>query len=97
MIKEALEMSNGMELEQDRLADMCGIPLIYDPPTESRAVEFVKSHCDPVDNEHYVQERREVTKAQEPTVIILSDNTKRSPFKPNQDFQQRVGLCLFVY
>ncbi|MCJ8749709.1 hypothetical protein PDJAM_G00179380, partial [Pangasius djambal] len=82
-------MSNGMELEQNLLADMCVTPLIYDPPTESRAVEFVKNHFDPVDNESNVQERREVTKAQEPAVIILSDDTKRSPFKPNQDFQQR--------
>ncbi|KAF4080460.1 hypothetical protein AMELA_G00171620 [Ameiurus melas] len=91
VIKEALEMSNGMELEQDRLADMCGTPLIYDPPTESRAVEFVNSDCDPVDNESDVQERTEVTEAQEPTVM-LSDDTKRSPFKPNQDFRQRTVI-----
>ncbi|MCI4395498.1 hypothetical protein PGIGA_G00181200, partial [Pangasianodon gigas] len=89
VIKEALEMSNGMELERNLLADMSGTPLIYDPPTESRAVEFVKNHFDPEDNESNVQEGREVTKAQEPTDIILSDETKRSPFKPNQVFQQR--------
>lgn len=82
-----------MELEQDLLGNICGTPLIYDPPTDSKAEEFVKNHFDPVDMTD-VQKRREVTKAQEPTVIILPDDTKRSPVKPNQDFQQQVGYEL---
>lgn len=85
-------MSNGMELEQDLLADMYGTLLINDPPTDS--VEFVKNHFDPIDYESDVQEGTEMTEAQEPTLIILSDGIKKSPLKPNQGFQQEVGYDL---
>lgn len=86
VIKESLEMSNGMELEHVLLADMCGSPLVYD----SRVVEFTKNHFDPEDNETDVQER-EVSGAQEPTVINSSDDVKTCPLKPTQEFLQKVG------
>ncbi|KAF5909187.1 uncharacterized protein DAT39_001095, partial [Clarias magur] len=86
VIKEALEITNGMELEQDLLGNMCRNLPIYDP---SGAAEFVKNSFDPADNDSDVQEGREMIKTQETTVIILSDDTKRSHFEPRQDFQRR--------
>ncbi|KAF7686261.1 hypothetical protein HF521_015623 [Silurus meridionalis] len=89
--KETLEMNNEMELVQDLLVDVCESPPIHDPSAESRAVDFAKSY-DPVDNEILEKERRQPTEAQESAVIILSDDTKKCYFVPNQDLQQKTGM-----
>lgn len=80
-----------MKLEQEPglLEDMCGTPLINDQP-DSKTVTF-KNHFDSVVKESDVQEKREVSKAQEPIALILSDDTMRSLIKTNQDCQPKVG------
>lgn len=59
MIKEALEMSNRMELQRGLLADVYGTPLMN---LQLNPKQFVTNNIDPVDNESDVERRRNLTK-----------------------------------
>ncbi|XP_036423212.1 uncharacterized protein si:ch73-347e22.4 [Colossoma macropomum] len=91
VIKEALEMSNGVELEQDV---SCGTSVVYEEAqSETRGTELLKGHFDPVDckssNDHENCKTEEVIGAQDSSLIVLFDGAKITPIKSSQDLQQR--------
>ncbi|XP_026867343.2 uncharacterized protein si:ch73-347e22.4 isoform X2 [Electrophorus electricus] len=91
VIKEALEMSNGMELEQDLSVDMCGTALMYEE-LETRVLDPVKDHFHSIDYMSSFQERDKRTgfnRDCNSSVSVLSDGTNMSPVKSNQDVRQR--------
>ncbi|KAL7883175.1 hypothetical protein SRHO_G00008330 [Serrasalmus rhombeus] len=91
VIKEALEMSNGVGLEQDV---SCGTSVVYEEAqSETRGTELLKDHFDPVDyqsqNDHENCKTEEMIGAQDSSVIVLFDGMKITPIKSSQDLQQR--------
>ncbi|KAL6461275.1 hypothetical protein MHYP_G00312410 [Metynnis hypsauchen] len=96
VIKEALEMSNGVGLEQDV---SCGTSVVYaKAQSETRGTELLKDHFDPVDcqsrNDHENCKTEEVIGAQDSAVIASFDGTKITPIKSSQDLQQREANSL---
>ncbi|XP_076864104.1 uncharacterized protein LOC143516425 isoform X2 [Brachyhypopomus gauderio] len=69
VIKEALEMSNGMELEQDLSVDMCRTAVVYEEP-ETRVLDPVKQHFRPVDYLSTVQERERIKEDKDGTNML---------------------------
>lgn len=96
VIKEALEMSNGIELEPGL---SCSTSMVYEEPF-ARGVEPVKDHFGSVDYrcpDVHEEPKIEVNSAQDSSVVVLSDATKISSVKLNQDVQRVSFIYLFIY
>ncbi|XP_072531873.1 uncharacterized protein [Salminus brasiliensis] len=85
VIKEALEMSNGLGQDLSRRT-----PMVYqEPHAETRGMEHVKGHFGSGDhkwpNGHEKSKTGEMNGNQESSVNVLSDGTKVSPVGSNQE------------